>query len=396
MLTWSVIDLSKIGKLVECIDRFYRIFGAAYKDYPELIRIYMYQMINSEQYGDQSDSMYDLASLFYSAGLYQTADTSIRKDILEAMEETVIYNARGSDHFGARGISFCYAATLSPEEMEIYMKNCPSPNYLALIDALSPWTAPDWVYETAERLPEIDTLEAYDIKIEKMICEDGTPGINLAEGTRNASLIQYKWYRKNEENGGLVSLGFVLAEEGQTEDGRFLYRAKEPWNWYSVEGVPCCFNLKSFYPGGISLFEVPIKIGASVWKLRIGYSAEKGFEIYGVWDGSEYVGQRFTRNMKKLAQMVGQNYQLLYPVADAEEAFFEIGAESPFYRTLKIGKTVLPAGTYTLEYSVMDMFMRIIPMERIELNWDGERMTMAEGTEWEGTVRLQWNGEPYR
>ena len=47
-------------------------------------------------------------------------------------------------------------------------------------------------------------------------------------------------------------------------------------------------------------------------------------------------------------------------------------------------------------YSVMDMFMRIIPMERIELNWDGERMTMAEGTELEGTVRLQWNGEPYR
>ena len=394
MLAWSVIDLSQIQRLGGCIDRLYKIVGMAYKEYPELMRVYAFQVINNERYGNRSDSMFDLASLFYSAGLYQMLDPNIRQDVLEAIEDAVVYTARGSDHFGARGLSFCYAAMLTPEEMDIYAKNCPSPSYLALADAVSPWSAPDWVYERTEKLPEIDELDAYRIGIEKKICADGTPGINLAEGTRNVSLLLYKWYQKDEDTGELVDLGVMLAEQGETKDGEFLYRAFEPWKWPSVEGTPCCFMLNSFYPGGTSLCEVPIKVGADVWKLRIGMKENNEYEIYGVWDGSEYVGQRFTRNMKTLAQMVGQNYQLLYPVVDAEEAYFHIGKEKPFLRTLRISTTQLPPGTYYLEYVVMDMFQRTIPMDRIELNWDGEQLTMAEGTEWDGTVYLKWDGKP--
>ena len=391
LLTWSVIDLSKMDHLSECINRFYDLVSVAYTKFSELMRVYAFQVINSERYGDVSDSMYDLASLFYTSKLYQTIDPDARQDVLESIEDAVIYNARGGDHFGARGISFCYAVTLTPEELDIYALNCPSPNYLALVDAVSPWTAPDWVYKYTERLPEIDTLEKYRILIEKKMCEDGTPGVNLAEGTRNATLILFRWYRKVEETGELLNMGTLLADLGQTKDGEPLYRAAEPWTWPAVEGVPCCFILKNFYPGGTSLCETPIKVGTETWKLRIGYT-EDGCEIYGVWDGSEYVGQRFNRNMKSLAQMVGQDYQLLYPVADMEEACFEASEEQPFYRNMKIDTAVLPEGTYYLEYMIMDMFQRTIPMERIELYWDGENLTMAEGTEWEGTVELKWDG----
>jgi len=337
--------------------------------------------------------MYDLASLIYNAGLYQTLEKNIRQEMLEAIEDAVIYNARGCEHFGARGLSFCYAAVLSPEELDIYRKNCPSPNYLALIDALTPWTAPDWVYQYAERLPEITDLDAYRIDIERMVCEDGTPGVNLAEGVRNASLILYRWYKKDDETGEAVDLGIDLAYEGKTEDGRFLYRALEPWKWPSVEGTPCNFNLVSFYPGGTSLCEVPIRIDTDIWKLRIGLSTQGEYEVYGVWDGSEYAGERFARNVKTLAQVAGQSYQLLYPVTDAGETYFKAGQPQTMYRSLEIGKTELPAGTYYIEYIIVDMFQRWIPMDRIELNWDGTKLTMAEGTEWDGTVRLEWNGK---
>ena len=120
MLTWSVIDLGKIERLGQCLDRFYRIISRAYTDYPELMRNYAFQAINNERYGDRGDSMFDLASLFYGAGLYQINDYTIRQDMLEALDDIVIYNARGSDHFGARGLSFCYAALLTPEELDIY------------------------------------------------------------------------------------------------------------------------------------------------------------------------------------------------------------------------------------------------------------------------------------
>ena len=394
MLTWSVIDLSKMKHVGECLERFFGIITRAYNKYSELVRIYALQIINNERYGDRRDSMYDLASPIYNARLYQTADPEIRQDLLEALEDAVVYNARGSDHFGARGLSFCYAFTLSPEELDIYAKNCPSPSYLALIDALSPWTAPDWVYQYAEKLPEIEDKEEYRINMDKLVCEHGVPGVNLSEGTRNVSLILYRWYRKDDDTGELVNMGTMLAQDGLTADGKQVYVAEEPWNWPSLEGIPCCFNIDSFYPGGTSLCQIPIKVGADVWKLRIGYSEAKGYEIYGVWDGSEYVGKRFTRNMKTLAQMVGQNYQLLYPVADTEDVYFKIGVETPFYRTMRIDTAPLPEGTYYLEYIIMDMFQRTIPMERVELHWDGEELTMAEGPEWEGTVQLIWDGTP--
>ena len=63
-------------------------------------------------------------------------------------------------------------------------------------------------------------------------------------------------------------------------------------------------------------------------------------------------------------------------------------------RTLRILPTTLPAGTYYLEYIIMDIFQRTMPMDRIEVYWDGEKLTMAEGAEWEGTVRLAWDGRP--
>ena len=393
MITWSVIDLGKMDRVGECVNRFFDVLCRAYTQYPELMRIYAFQIINSERYGSRSDSMYDLASLFYNAGLYQTRETNIRQEFLEAIEDAVVYNVRGSDHFGARGLSFCYAPVLTPEELDVYEKNCPMPGYLALVDALSPWTAPDWVYEHTEKLPEIDGMEDYRIDIEKKICEDGTPGVNLAEGVRNVGLILLRWYRKNEETGEVVNMGLMPAYEGKTAEGEFLWRAYEPWNWVAVEGVPCCFNLISYYPGGTHLCEIPIRIGTDVWKLRVGYSETKrSYDIYGVWDGSEYVGQRFTRSVKRLDQMVGQNYQLLYPILDTKRTAFEAGPEQPFYRFLELSRMELPAGTYYLEYVIVDMFQRWIPMERIELNWNGEKLTMAEGTDWSGTVRLKWNG----
>jgi hypothetical protein len=39
---------------------------------------------------------------------------------------------------------------------------------------------------------------------------------------------------------------------------------------------------------------------------------------------------------------------------------------------------------------VEDMFMRQIPMDWVEVYWDGENLTLAEGESWEGTEELHW------
>ena len=50
----------------------------------------------------------------------------------------------------------------------------------------------------------------------------------------------------------------------------------------------------------------------------------------------------------------------------------------------------IPPGTYLIQYVVEDMFTRRIPMEGVKVTWDGQRLSLAEGETWEGTVSLRW------
>ena len=49
------------------------------------------------------------------------------------------------------------------------------------------------------------------------------------------------------------------------------------------------------------------------------------------------------------------------------------------YRQLDVQEIPLPAGTYYLEYEIMDMFMRKTVPERIEIYWDGKEMHFPKG-----------------
>ena len=48
----------------------------------------------------------------------------------------------------------------------------------------------------------------------------------------------------------------------------------------------------------------------------------------------------------------------------------------------------LPPGTYYIQYMVVDMFMRKHPIQEVEVIWDGKQLKLADGAEWDGTVRL--------
>ena len=43
-----------------------------------------------------------------------------------------------------------------------------------------------------------------------------------------------------------------------------------------------------------------------------------------------------------------------------------------------------------MEYEVVDRFQRIFRMEKVEIHWDGQAVTLPEGIVWEGTVNPVW------
>ena len=152
-----------------------------------------------------------------------------------------------------------------------------------------------------------------------------------------------------------------------------------------------------------NLYSIPVRIGRDLWYLRCGrtftsssnlryfaadadYSSE--YEIYGLWEGYDEDSQLPNRNVKSLAQMVGQDFRLVWPIKDSPDGECQTSEPMTFARALDIGETALPEGTYYLQYEVNDMFVRPYYLDLIELHWDGEQITFPENFTWEGTVTL--------
>ena len=395
ILTWSVIDLSKIGRVDELAEHFFELMHSVYTKHPDTLRMFASYLYNAEDYGDAQQNMRDTASVFYRSSSVLLMGENLRNDMIDALNDAVVYCVRGSGRSEARGLSFCYATDFLNEELETYSHNCMSAHYLALLDAITPWTAPDWVFETVERLPEISTLPAYDLKVEKRMTPQGVPGISITKGYSGG--VYYCLYRKDETKNQATRLGRTVCRAFFPDEDTTLWSAVEPWMWPSIDGEFCDIELISATDTQ-ALYNVPIQVGPDMWYLRYGRDyemflddvTEKIFPSkYTVYDSDT---EMLCRNVKSLSQMAGQEYRLLYPISGdtGKKTYYSMGKFQTLYRSLEMEAKQLPAGTYYLEYEVQDMFMRPIMMERIEMYWDGKKLSFPEGFAWEGTMKLSW------
>lgn len=398
MLTWSVIDLSKIDRVAAALDRFFEDFGECYASYPLLASDFSQGIEESEEFGSGLDNMYDLAGVFYGHTLRDTLEINLKEDALDALTDAVTYTARGAGRSAARGLSFCWASDFKADELDAYARCCPSAHYLALLDAINPgWEAPEWVYQQAAPLPDIRELEVYRVSLVKAIMPDGTPGVGIGGGFVNLNGIFADLYRLNEATGQTVRLGSTMAYMAETSDesadGLQQWSVYEPWTWPAVEGVICDAEYVSGDLLGYKiLINIPAQIDGENCILRCGYDDEsEAYTIYGVWQGYDADTSAFDRNVKSLAQLAGQNFSLLYPVegtAEAGSTRYELSPALTMYRALQVEEQTLPEGTYYLDYWVKNMFMRRLPVGRVEMYWDGERLSFPGDEPWEGEVTL--------
>ena len=131
LMTWSVIDLSRIGQVVQTTEKFFSAVGEAIKSNAILIRVYAGFLLEAEEYGDGGQDMRDLGSLYYNDFIANYADLNLMDELIGALSDAVVYTVRGPGRSAARGLSFCYPAGSSAEELDTYAKNFPMPAYLA-------------------------------------------------------------------------------------------------------------------------------------------------------------------------------------------------------------------------------------------------------------------------
>ena len=396
LLTWSVIDLTKIDRLANCIGELFHSVGRIYEHYPKLLAMVVSAFHEAEGFGNGQDNMFDLFDVCYNPAFSWGVGVEHRREMLDALTDAVVYAVRGTGRSAARGLSICFPTDFDDEELEIYASNCPQPWYLAFLDAISPtWSAPDWVYKNgATRLKDISDIDDYTIVVRKRVSKNGTPGIFVELGTESVSNIFYRIYRVDEALGQTVRIGIAPAYSEETAEGEEVNCAYEPWLWPHIDGKLCNAELIS-KQGSDVLGEIPVQIGSDVWKLRFGYTEEYGYELFGLWEGYDADTKVFNRNVKSLAQLTGMDFQLLFPEDDpngSDGDFYEYGDTLTLHRGMEMEEQPLPPGEYYLEYVVEDIFFRRLALDSVKMTWDGDKMTFSEGERWEGETTLRWNG----
>lgn len=231
ILTWSVVDLSRIDPLIEACGRFFEAMNDALRRYPEVAKLYARYIFDAEEYGLGRENMRDLASVAYNNNYVRSMDIGLRSDLLNALSDAVVYSVRGPGRSGALGLSFCYPTDFTPQELDIYAQNFPMPAYLAFLDAITDWEAPDWVFEHTDPIPDIDSIEAFRIKAVKRMSKNGMPALDMDDSHANIDSVYYCLYRLDEETGDVIRLGRTdCGIETWGEDYDLLYRATDEEN----------------------------------------------------------------------------------------------------------------------------------------------------------------------
>ena len=389
LLTWSVINLNRIEKLEKNFDTVFEIMSAIYVDYPEILTNFTNAAHYYEAFGTGQENMYDLGGFMYAPVLRTSATADMQMILQETLAECVDYCVRGSGRPAARGISFCYATNFRKDKLDIYARNCPSPHYLAILDAISPWEAPDWVYEQADRVPELPDESIYQVKVEKTVWKNGSPAFRVTDGEYNVSSVRYTLYKFDELLEQKVNLGVVPVFYDKEAE---LYRVYDLTSWPSIDGNYCEIELQSIASNGSGdlLYNIPVMINTDIMNMRCAYRfAEATFEILGLWEDYDSDSSQFNRNVTSLSQVAGREYCLLYEVQNGKggKTDYVSGPLMTMYRAIKVNEKKLPSGTYYLQFMIDDSFMRTMKLDTVEFSWDGEEIVFRTGP-WEGSAVL--------
>ena len=390
LITWSVLDLSKVKRFETIFDNYFARISIFYAKYPAVLLRFASAPFSAEEYGTGHENMYDFGGILYHSGLRESQDVDRQRDMQDALADVVNYCVRGAGRPAARGLSFCYATNFSGEKLEVYAHNCPSPHYLALLDAISDWEAPGWVYEQVDKLPELMDEGVFQVTIDKKTWKNGSPAFIVAEGEMFISTVEYSLYRKDKATGQTVRMGTVPVYYDPDAD---MYRVYDLTKWPSFDGSLCQIELQNKITDKVYniLYNIPMMIDSELMNMRCVYWFDKAdYEVLGVWEGYDNDSSLFSRNVRSLSQLAGREYNLLYEVYGEQRGSrpYLFSPTMIMYRSMDLEEITLPAGTYYIEFVIYDVFMRPMYVEPVELILDGDTVKI-QGESWEGTQTLK-------
>ena len=392
MFTMSVIDLSKIGAVAEATEAFMRETAKLTQD-PDAFYDYARATYYVDNYlKPEMCDLFDLTRRAEQAGI----PVSVTHAVQDAVEDAVVYFLRSANHSYSHGLSVWYKLNADDMTLDHFARTCKNPEQLAFLDAVSiAWEAPEWVYEKAERQPELNRKD-YIVKQETAVTEDGTKAyMTIDSGEKASAFISYELMFRDAASDIYYTLGEsgdVLPEMDE-ETGKYRFILNFDGSWPTLEGVPLSMNLVDDTET-CAIFNVDVCINKQDYNdsLRViqnyertvtgedGKETEKPeYELQGIWDGfDEHTGLP-GRNIYSL-DMYKDSSMMLYSLAWSEE-LKKVSAhvdakEITISGDLEITKEPLPRGQYLYRFVVRDVFgNRIDSGKLMPVYWDGKTVS---------------------
>lgn len=132
MVTFSVIDLSKVDDLVLCLNNYAKELNAASQDYKTFAMV-VRGILDAENFGTNNSSGYtnmvDLAGIVNAGAEYANG----AKEVLNAIDNAVVYFINGGIHSDACGLSTYYPLAVASNEINTFNNIAVCPYYMAFV-----------------------------------------------------------------------------------------------------------------------------------------------------------------------------------------------------------------------------------------------------------------------
>lgn len=358
--TLAVTDLSKLDALLNAYEAFGKEALITACSDPSFFSSFGRIANKSENYGGNTkeqgfSNMIDLGHLARKSADLLTSSS----DVLNALDECVLYKISGKYRTQATGLSCYYSFNGDTENLGGYISQGIGNafKYLYTYELTGKLDDEGMKYLNAlsvSELPEIKSLESMNWDgISLSMGADGTTSLTLGPEANNIlEGIGFSLYYIDEENDLILMLGTDNDMTGDWETGVFSDNFRGVWG--SIDGHMVYMEL-SYESEEYNLYSVPVLLNGEEYNLQVAYeyTGEK-WSILGARQGIDDSGMadKELRLLKADDEITTLWYMATYSGEDEFEAYkadtFKVTDKTTF------AEMDLPDGNYSMTYEMCD------------------------------------------
>ncbi len=277
----SLIDLSKVDRLVEAINN-YGLEMSTRIDDPEAICNMISGMNSSRDYG--YTYMRDVVDLVQNTPGILAATAN---EVYNAVQEAVVYMRANADNRRNCGITMCYPSIMPARMIRDYSDVCPYKDYLAFMDAITyDWNVRDSFYDETTKVTTANPCD-YRLSYKIVPVEDDRCALAFDEDYDHLISAYYQVFKYDEEQGILIGLDYngnlTIDEENgwliENFDGRIV----------TLDDAQCYIQVYEETKDR-TVYSIPVIYDGSKCYLRVAYypTEQEKDSIGSEWMGGNY------------------------------------------------------------------------------------------------------------